>query len=136
MQLKPRQWMLFPQADDVPRAWKLICEAVVEDRLGPSAKIGTEGLKGRRNQRLICVYTRDFSDQEDVRRVAEELASMNLAPRDGSKGLYYKPDAFTHLNLNSDNAYKLTTSIYCTGDILKSSKPKLEKSGLRKKLWS
>jgi len=79
---------------------------------------------------------RDFSDQEDVRRVAEELASMNLAPRDGSKGLYYKPDAFTYLNLNSDNAYKLTTSIYCTGDILKSSKPQLEKSGFRKKLWS
>jgi len=134
MQLKPRQWMLFPQADDVPRAWKLICEAVVEDRLGPSAKVGTEGLKGRSNQRLICVYTRDFSDEEDIRRVVEELASMNLSPRDGSKGLYYKPDAFTNLDLNSDNAYKLTTSIYCTGDILKSSKPKLEKSGSRKKL--
>lgn len=47
--------MLFPKAVDVTRVWKQIVQAVINDRLGPTAKVATDN---GNDERLICVYTR------------------------------------------------------------------------------
>lgn len=38
--------------------------------------------------RLICIYTDDFSDKEDVMRVVRKMKELGLVP--GSKPIYYK----------------------------------------------
>lgn len=112
--------------DKVHHTWRLVCEGVVEDRLGSAAKVAVDSsikstAQNGTSQRLICVYTKDFSDVEDVRRVLDELIELGLAPREGSS-IYYKCDAYTYLGIESDNPYKLRTSLYSSKDLLAMSK--------------
>jgi len=109
--------MLFPKVDDVPRYWYKVAEATADNRLGIGAKIST-GLDGDRKERLICVYTKDFSDMDDVRRVLQALVDIGLVPEDG-RGIYYKCDAYTYLEINSGNEYGLAASLYSSKEMLK-----------------
>lgn len=111
--------MLFPRTDDVLRTWFRLAEAVASGKLGTAAKIATDPGPVR----LICIYTKDFSDFGDVQRVVEELANMGLVSRDGSKGIHYKCDAYTHLDIMSGNAYGLAASVYSSRDILSNADP-------------
>ena len=108
------KWMLFPSVRDIDQVWKDIVTAVVEDRLGIAAKVATtDGSRGD-SGRLICVYTRDFTDGNDVWRVLEELFNIDMVkrkPGDG-RGIYYKCDAYTHLGIESGNEWSLKASIY------------------------
>jgi hypothetical protein len=40
--------MLFPRCEDVTRVWKAIVEAVINDRLGPMAKVAPDDGKAER----------------------------------------------------------------------------------------
>lgn len=112
-----KQWMLFPKVDDVPRYWYKVAEATADDRLGIGAKIST-GFDDDRKERLICVYTKDFSNMDDVRRVLQALVDMDLVPENG-RGIYYKCDAYTCLEINSGNEYGLAASLYSSKDMLR-----------------
>ncbi|KAF1840274.1 DUF1917-domain-containing protein [Cucurbitaria berberidis CBS 394.84] len=103
------KWMLFPKSEDVTRMWKLIVKGVIDDRLGTAAKVATDD---GRDERLICVYTRNFRDANDVRRVLCELEAMGLL--NSGRTLYYKPDAYTYLDINSTTAtqYGLQASLH------------------------
>jgi hypothetical protein len=104
--------LLFVPPEHVPKAWKLVAHAVAEGRLGISAKIATDG----EGVRLICIYTADFSDRDDVARVLQEIAAMDLLPQDSKWGIYYKIDAYTHLGIESNNEYGLRASLYGSKD--------------------
>jgi len=56
---------------------------------------------------LICVYTEDYTDIEDVIRVERELRSLGI-----TEALFYKPDIYTYLNIYSNNRYHLNASVY------------------------
>jgi len=123
------KWMLFPQVDDVDRVWRAVCEGVDSGKLGPTAKVATNGGEVRNERethlRLICIYTKDFSDEKDVRRVLDALLEMNLVklPEDDmGNGIYYKCDAYTYLNLGASNDYKIKASIYSSKEMLKGIK--------------
>ncbi|KAH6644411.1 hypothetical protein C7974DRAFT_20104 [Boeremia exigua] len=109
------KWMLFPKAEEVTRTWRSVVEAVIADRLGPMAKVAPEDGK---DERLICIYTKDFRDEEDVLRVLQELEDMDLL-RHG-RSIYYKSDAFTYLDLYSASAnkYGLQASLYASQKML------------------
>ena len=109
------KWMLFPKPDDYPRYWRLIAEATAEGRLGPTSKAATVDLPN--SSGLICVYTYDFTDMQDVRRVLEELIELGVCHVD-SKVIYYKCDAHTYLDIKSDNKYKLRASLYSSKEVL------------------
>lgn len=120
------KWMLFPNMDQLHHTWRLVCEGVIEDRLGSAAKVAVDSsakstARNGSPQRLICVYTKDFSDIDNVRRVLEELVELGLTPREGN-GVYYKCDAYTYLGIESDNPYKLRASLYSSRDLLTMSK--------------
>lgn len=119
--------MLFPRIDDVPRYWYKVAEATADNRLGIGAKIST-GLDDDRKERLICIYTKDFSDMDDIRRVLQTLVDMDLVPDDG-RGIYYKCDAYTYLDINSGNEYGLAASLYSSKEMLKG--PASDKGGMR-----
>jgi hypothetical protein len=112
------QWLLFVTDKEAPGAWREICLAVSENRLGIGVKIATAPAEGQ-NTRVICVYTQDFRDQEDISRVVRELKSIGLVPTETRKQLWYKCDAFTHLDIMSGNPWGLRASLYSSDDFLK-----------------
>ena len=67
---------------------------------------------------VVCVYTKDFRDEEDVLRVLRELEDLDLI-REG-RSIYYKSDAFTYLDLYSAiaNKYGLQASLYTSQKML------------------
>jgi len=111
------KWMLFPKLDDLSRVWRLVAEATAEGKLGPTSKFGTwtpeDAIKGCT---LICVYTRDFSDLDDVKRVMRALIDCGIAKRESK--IYYKCDAYTYLDIKSGNAYKLPASLWSSEEVL------------------
>ena len=81
------------------------------------AKIATDPSPGN-DSRVICVYTKDFSDEADVRRVLDELIDIGVVQRDQPRSTPYKPDAYTYLDINSNNPYKIPASLYLSRDML------------------
>ena len=67
---------------------------------------------------IVCIYTKDFRDEDDVLRVLQELEVLGLI-REG-RSIYYKSDAFTHLDLYSAtaNKYGLQASLYTSQKLL------------------
>ncbi|KIW25635.1 uncharacterized protein PV07_08801 [Cladophialophora immunda] len=88
------KWMLVPREEEVDSVWAVVARAVWEGKLGTAAKVATakaeEGMmvvdddgggSGTRDRglRLICIYTGDFSDQADVKRVLQALKDLRPA---------------------------------------------------------
>ena len=93
------KWMLFPLPEDVNAVWQHVAEATVSGHLGSSAKVATDGgLDHHGRPRLVCVYTEDFSNEKDVKRVLKKLVEMGLVNKKeaagASQGLYYKCGKF------------------------------------------
>ena len=111
------KWMLFPKLDDLPRVWCLVTEATAEGKLGPTSKVGTwspeDAIKGCT---LICVYTKDFTDLDDVKRVMRALIELGITTRESK--IYYKCDAYTHLDIKSGNEFKLPASLWSSEEVL------------------
>lgn len=116
------KWLLFPRVEDVPTTWRTVAEAVVEGRLGNTAKIATDTDKKEDDGiRVICVYTADFTDESEVRRVCRSLNDLGLIPTERS--IWYKADAYTYLNINRDNKYNIPPTSYSSKDILTTGNP-------------
>ena len=89
------KWMLFPPAVDVNRVWSVVATATAAGELGGAAKVATEDGQADTAGRLICVYTEDFGDRKDVKRVLLKLGELGLAKRKSEwgqeTGISYKP---------------------------------------------
>ena len=116
------KWMLFPHPDEVNSIWSLIATATVNDELGLAAKVAAADENEPDKARLICVYTEDFEDKVDVRRVLERLYEMGACNRNGAiaegKVIYYKTDAYTYLDIVGGNEWGLRDSLYSSREIL------------------
>ena len=89
------KWMLFPMPEELTHTWGLVATATARNDLGIAAKVAADEGKGNRLPRLICIYTRDFADMEDVKRVLWKLVEMELVQRPardpkGVRSIYYK----------------------------------------------
>lgn len=101
----PGKWLVFVYTADVDRYWTLISQAVEQGSLGPSAKVATAKPNPNATNpraRLICVYTADWHDRDDVRRVLRALRDIGVSWR-----LSYKTDDAT-----TDGSYGSGSSIY------------------------
>ncbi|KAI1338084.1 hypothetical protein F5Y15DRAFT_130707 [Xylariaceae sp. FL0016] len=110
------KWMLFCSVANVNDTWEVVAKATVNNELGIAAKVAPKSNVDNRLERLICVYTADFSNTKDVKRVADKMKQLGLA-----RGitLYYKPDIFTYLGISSGNPWEMRASIYDTKTIFK-----------------
>jgi hypothetical protein len=112
------KWMLFPMPHQVDEIWAIVAKGTLDGRLGSAAKVATDASDGK-PERLICIYTEDFSDVKDVKRVLKEMRRLGLVSSEkGAKWIYYKIDAYTYLGITSDNDYKLKASKYSSRDLL------------------
>lgn len=91
--------------------------------LGFGAKVATcpaereDGSRSGRT-RLIAVYTRDSADREDVGRVLRGLVELGLVTV-GGRPIWYKCDAYTHLEVMGKNPYGLKVCLCSSLDVFK-----------------
>ena len=89
-EVKSGKWMLFPIRRDVDRIWGTVAEAMGRGQLGHVAKVAAECDQGDRVGRPVCVYTHDFGNREDVKRVLLKLVELDLVPKRGEVRMVYK----------------------------------------------
>jgi hypothetical protein len=105
--------MLFPEPSELTDTWMKIVDGTINNRLGSAAKVATSG------EGVICIYTKDFRNVEDVRRVLEELAAIGVVRL--GRVISYKSDVYTYLNIYSRTAerYGLRASLYTSTGLLR-----------------
>ena len=112
------KWMLFPSSAYVDNVWRKVVTATSEGMLGCSAKVATDDGSGK--PRLICIYTEDFSNKEDVKRVLRQLEELRLVKSgQEEQGIFYKCDAYTHLDIMNGNEYKIKASLYASKELFR-----------------
>ncbi|KAK8044841.1 hypothetical protein PG993_004865 [Apiospora rasikravindrae] len=117
LHVKCGKWMIFCPVHSVNETWALVAKATANNELGIAAKVAPRSAVDQRTERLICVYTADFSDKSDVQKVAAKLKQLGLVQAHG-RPLYYKPDCYTYLGIASSNPWGIKASIYNTTEIL------------------
>jgi hypothetical protein len=87
------KWLVFVPMSEIDDVWHKIKQATEEGRLGSSAKVSTmqpNSNSSNPNIKVICVYTYDWTDENDVRRVRAELRKLGI-----DKKIPYKADEDT-----------------------------------------
>ena len=87
------KWLIFVYDKKVNDVWAKIKKATEEGKLGNSSKVATakpNPLAGKSEAKVICVYTYDWTDERDVRRVREELRKLGITNK-----IPYKADEDT-----------------------------------------
>jgi hypothetical protein len=88
------KWLIFVPKDEIDAVWEKVAVATREGKLGSRSKVSTN----RPNPRtidsgvgVICVYTYDWEDKEDVMTIREALRGIGITQK-----LPYKADEDTH----------------------------------------
>lgn len=87
------KWLLFVPLKDVDQDWSKIRSATVKGDLGPTSKVSTDRPNPNArdsSMKVMCVYTYDHEDEEDVMRVRNELRKLGF-----TKKIPYKTDEAT-----------------------------------------
>jgi len=94
---KPRsgKWLIFVDRKNVDEVWAKVKKATEENKLGRLSKVSTAKLKPadlgyQKDRHVICVYTDDWTDEKDVKRVREELRKLGITDK-----IPYKADEDT-----------------------------------------
>ncbi|KAI9376275.1 hypothetical protein BJX61DRAFT_417402 [Aspergillus egyptiacus] len=109
------KWMMFITADRVDHYWGVVAAATMNGELGIGAKVATDDGQGR--ARLIAIYTKDYQDRDDIKRVLRRLMELDMVKRN-ERPIYYKCDVLTYLEILSDNPYGLKASSFSSADVL------------------
>jgi len=78
---KGGKWLIFRPLYEIDSAWSIIREATLGNILGPKSKVATARPNSNAsdiNTKVICVYTSDFKDKEDVLRVRCALVGLGF----------------------------------------------------------
>ncbi len=76
------KWLIFIKKTEADAFWESIARATSEGRLGSSAKCGTARENPNaldQGKTVVCVYTPDFDDMEDVMRVRSALRDLGVS---------------------------------------------------------
>lgn len=89
LHVRSGKWMLFPEPGNVNEVWEVVTRATINNELGVAAKVAPRDGQSPTKARLICIYTRDFLDKEDISRVLHRLKDLGLV-KTSSGQIYYK----------------------------------------------
>lgn len=93
--------MLFCPSAEVNEVWEIVAKATANNELGIAAKVAPRSpIEDPRKDRLICVYTADFKDLNDVGRVLRKLRELRLVEARGCP-IYYKPGECIYIRVYS-----------------------------------
>jgi Domain of unknown function (DUF1917) len=88
------KWLVFVGLDKLDEVWRAIKHATEDGKLGIEAKVATmkpSPFDSHYNTKVICVYTYDWTDKDDVMRVREGLRSLGIIDK-----IPYKSDEDTY----------------------------------------
>ena len=94
------KWLIWLSAETINRYWQKIREAVEQGRLGDEAKVSTAASHQVKQGKpyVMCVYTYDHADYEDVMRIRQVLRDLGI-----KREIPYKADEDTsHLRYGAD----------------------------------
>jgi Domain of unknown function (DUF1917) len=98
------KWLVFAATAGVDALWRRIATATHAGTLGTAAKVSPRSDSG---SHVICVFTRNYTDADDVHRVRNGLRRL------GVKGVIgYKPDIYTHCRVYSNNPWGIPPTRY------------------------
>ena len=75
------KWLIFVPAKNIDFVWERIRKATEDGRLGDSSKVATakaNPIAAESSMKVICVYTYDWKDEEDVKRIRTELRTLGI----------------------------------------------------------
>lgn len=94
--------MLFIEPAFVNEVWERVAQATARNELGIAAKVAPREERGSARERLVCIYTYDFRDRDDIARVLHRLRQLELVrDRASGKYIYYKAGGLPPLLLLS-----------------------------------
>ena len=81
--LRSGKWLVFVSRENVDEVWEKIRNATEAGRLGTGSKVSTAkpsrlSSDPAKRTHVICVYTRDWTNRNDVMRVREELRKLGI----------------------------------------------------------
>lgn len=84
---KAGKWLIFLEKEETDGIWIKIRNATTEGLLGFSSKVSTakENPDSRDERFVIYIYTPDWSNEEDVMNIREELKKLGVKQRIGYK---------------------------------------------------
>jgi hypothetical protein len=94
------KWLFYTRDEDIERVWRLVTIATEKGELGSSAKCATakpNRRQARPGMKVICVYTYDSNDVEDVKRVIKRLRELGIIWEAS-----YKEDRLTREGIYAD----------------------------------
>ncbi|MDP3696706.1 MAG: DUF1917 domain-containing protein [Candidatus Taylorbacteria bacterium] len=92
-------WLIFVNPNRLDTVWRKIKYATENGKLGYESKTATakpNSLAGKSRQKVICVYTYDWTDERNVKRIRDELKNLGIVWK-----IPYKTDQDT-----SDGKYR------------------------------
>ncbi|MBV9290571.1 MAG: DUF1917 domain-containing protein, partial [Hyphomicrobiales bacterium] len=102
--------LIFVPVVQVDELWEKIEQATEEGRLGRHAKVSTAKPNPNAkdaNEKVICVYTYDWTDQQDAKRIREELRGMGITQK-----IPYKADSDTTAGKYANRGNKRISKYY------------------------
>lgn len=100
---KVGKWMIFVPHQQVDLKWVLIDQAHTAGVLGIHAKTSSSRIQAASGEHVICVYTKDWQDEEDVMRVRTKLRRLGF-----NRTLHYKRDVDTRAGKYSGSGEKVS----------------------------
>ncbi len=92
------KWLIFIQKEKVDDLWENIEKLATKGKIW-NAKVSTSRHPwAAKGTHVICVYTKNYLDKENVMDTREILRQIGI-----NKRLNYKPDIYTILGIYSDN---------------------------------
>lgn len=98
------KWMIFRKWDLIDETWHRVSLSVIQNKLGCSAKVSTRKDNPNsldQNERVICVFTSNHNDMDDVRRVLQGLRNIGIDDK-----IRYKTDEMTYAGVYSVNGQR------------------------------
>ncbi|WP_051690500.1 putative phosphothreonine lyase domain-containg protein [Acidithiobacillus thiooxidans] len=104
------KWLVFVPLLQVDQVWEQIKQALENGRLGRSAKVSTARPNPNAfnpETKVICVYTYDWTDKEDVMNIREELRRLGVTSK-----IAYKTDEETRSGAYANRGNKQISKYY------------------------
>ena len=103
------KWLIFVPVAQIDEVWAKIKDATEKGLLGGSAKVATAmpNPNATNPNKVICVYTYDWTDEGDVRRVREVLRTLGIVAK-----IPYKADNDTLTDRYTNRGHKRISKYY------------------------
>lgn len=75
------KWLIFEDVKMIDKVWENIKMAREEGKLGEIVKVATAKANPNAidpDSKVICIYTYDYADKDDVMRIREELRDIGI----------------------------------------------------------